>query len=927
MDETSTSGRDNHFETRQMSQSARASENLPRTPRWSDYEDDPNWVPESFEFITSSSHVITSNAELKSPPREPISTNEQACSGPTDTLERTSGKALLNEQEQSVHCSPAFGVRLEQAQPGMNESGKTDNDVSRVPPNCRLTTDFHHLNRGESDNEDEVHSTWSSSSSDSDDSPTEALSDLTDATSESTASSPTPEPPVPCATAPPRPTRRTLQPSSPSLPETGGTTANLAAVVPPTGPFRPPAGSDFPQLAAAAAQAARGWGAALNGAQAGLLRRLGSVQDRGRRARERGGADAFRRAVWAREDTGRPALASPFGPAWDRPEERMRREMGRRFQAEFELGRAAEREREMVEALELVAFRIENASGDLEAKIVYSEFHGKVKEKELDLVKKEVVKRVTEFKEKAKADKKELELQLEHVTSLNVMLEDQVQSLSAKNEKLSNQRQELEAERATWFEIFDFWGTSRERRRKSDGEILTDRQKIETLNVRLQTCSEKLKEETRSKLQLQDSYNVLDRELSTEKCDTADLLLEAHKLSDELQESKVLIERKENELRSLAAGMNRLAEEKEELSRNLRTIKITFAGWIETDSPIDYISSFFERAELDSAREIAAIFEAENVVLRNTLAAINRKVGHLISPQDVQAIERQYQEQIDSLVNDMVRLQSREKALRNQYEEEVQKNSLRLREAQSVASEAQARNEPLLKQIENLATQVGALEKKLELEKRKAEKLEEKLDPHHHSSFTSAECSRHERNGMLMYYNEQAELLKQVEVLGQKIKELATQTTVDAKRIRQQKERIRGLEDDLIGIRQSQNRSLDAVEEPRKVFKRCGIDKYDEDVQAVVRKQIDIDNEKWAKRAERWEKLLGITIHTNEHGEIRLEASPAFWGRSQQGLLRDKDMLCIEKSEETERKRGEAREEFQRVHQEVTMRLRGSGWR
>jgi len=330
---------------------------------------------------------------------------------------------------------------------------------------------------------------------------------------------------------------------------------------------------------------------------------------------------------------------------------------------------------------------------------------------------------------------------------------------------------------------------------------------------------------------------------------------------------------------------------------------------------------------LDSAREIAAIFEAENVVLRNTLAAINRKVGHLISPQDVQAIERQYQEQIDSLVNDMVRLQSREKALRNQYEEEVQKNSLRLREAQSVASEAQARNEPLLKQIENLATQVGALEKKLELEKRKAEKLEEKLDPHHHSSFTSAECSRHERNGMLMYYNEQAELLKQVEVLGQKIKELATQTTVDAKRIRQQKERIRGFEDDLIGIRQSQNRSLDAVEEPRKVFKRCGIDKYDEDVQAVVRKQIDIDNEKWAKRAERWEKLLGITIHTNEHGEIRLEASPAFWGRSQQGLLRDKDMLCIEKSEETERKRGEAREEFQRVHQEVTMRLRGSGWR
>ena len=928
MDETSTSGRDSHFETCQMSShSARASENLPRTQRWSDYEDDPNWVPESFEFITSSSQVITSNAETKSPSREPIPTNELACSGPADILERPSDKALQSEKEQNVHCGPAFRARLEQDQSGMNESGKKDDDVSQMPPNRLLVTDFHNANRGETYNEDEVHSTWSSSSSDSSSSPTEALSDLTDATSDSTGASPTPEPAAPATTAPPRATRPTLQPASPSVPETGGTTANLAAVVPPPGPFLPPAGSDFPQLASAAAAAARGWGAALNGAQARLLRRLGSVQDRGWRARERGGADAFRRAVWGRGGARRPAMASTLGPAWDKPEERWRREMGRRFRAEFELGRAAEREREMAGVVELVVVRLEAVRGDLERRIASSEFHGKMKETELDLVKKEVVKKFAQFKEKARADNKELELQLEHVTNLNVMLEGQVQSWSAKNEKLSNQCQELETERTTWFEIFDFWGTSRGKRRRSDGEVFTGRQKIDTLERRLQTCSERLKEETMSKLQLEDSYKVLDRELSTEKRDTADLLSEAHKLSDELQECKALIDRKDNELRSLEAGMNRLVEEKQELSHDLRTIKIEFVRWIEADSPIDYISSLFERAELDSAREIAAIFEAENVVLRNAHAAINRKVGHLIPPQDIQAIERQYQGQIDSLMNNIGRLQEKEKALRDKYEEEDQKNALRLREAQTAASEAQARNEPLLKHIENLATQVGTLEKKLELEKRKVEELEERLDPHHDPNFASAECSRHERDEMVMCYNEGAELLEKVEVLGQKIRELETQKTADAKRIEQQKERMRGLEDDLIGIHQSQNRSLDAMEEPRKVFKRCGIDKYDKDVQAAVRKQIDIDNEKWVKRAERWEKLLGITMHTNEDGEIRLEAGTSYWGRSQHDLLRDRDMLCKEKSEETERKRGGARDEFQRAHQEVMMKLRRSEWR
>jgi len=756
MDQVRRSGEDTRLEVSRIPPLAMPPRNIHPTLEWSDYEDDPNWAPESFTF-PSNSGVI-----------------------PRDT-----------------------GPRSEEV-------------VNLIPSKFALFTGFHHLDREDASNNEGPYSTWSPSSSDSDDSsPTSILDAFTDTAPESTEPPLTKEPAVPTTNVTPPAARYMLRPDSLSRLETGGTSANLARAPPQDGPFRPPTGSDFWQLVQQQRHAEQKLAAPLNGAQTMLLRRLGAVQDRERRTRVHGGADEFRRELMARKERVRPIMASGFGPAWDNAEERLWREKSRRFKAEHELHLAMEREKGLAEVVEVLTARLENVLSDVEARIGLAEFNLKVKENELDLLKKAVPKKFAELKEKCKA---------------------------------------MEGQSIKQFE-------------QQLGQV-----------------------------------------------------------TDELRENKLVVESKQNKLQSLALEMKSLVQEKEALSHDLRAIKIEFIRWMEADSPIEYVSALFERAELDSARETAAKFEAENVVLRNAQVAVNKKIEYLVPPQDVQAIERRYQRQIDNLMNDAVTLQEQETAWRVQHEDKVQHGEQRLREAQAAASEAQARNEQRLKHIENLATQVRTLEEKLALEGHKIKKLEEQLDQHDQRGPGPAKRSRCERNETVMHFNEGMELAKEVELLRRDNSVLKTQTTADAKRIKEQRERIRGLEVDLIGINESHTANLEAENEPRKVYMRRGHGKYDSTIDAAVQKQMSIDNEKWAKREERWEKLFGLKMRISEHGHIRLEAGGAYRGHTPQDLQEGRDRFCREKCEETEQKRRDVREEFQRIHEGVTMRLRRSGW-
>lgn len=568
-------------------------------------------------------------------------------------------------------------------------------------------------------------------------------------------------------------------------------------------------------------------------------------------------------------------------------------------------------------------------------KIIFPKRYQEMKDKALakiaDLEQK--LKAKVDNVEAAKAIEK-LEESLQRMKVLNVMLEDNKELLDAKSNELSEKVQELEKKETSWLEIFGLRRMDKTKRRRSEGEIYTRAQEIENLERRLHECSERLKAETKLKLHFKKGYEVLNQELSTEKNDTADLLSETHQLSGELQKSKIQLKEKEEGLQTLAEQVKQLMRAKSSLERDLQTTKLELISWREADSPTHYVGAFFDLAELDSAKMISLELRSENKALRSNFD----KLKHLIPPQQVRMLEEQYNGELDELEYEKNDLRKEAHSLKAHHLDVVSAIKEELDAAHKATAKAEQRNEPLLRQCESLAAQIAELDQRLRAEKAKVAELEDKVDPHYAPGSTPSRLD--EASEWVRLYEEKSALVRQIDDLSAKVAELSRQASRDAKTIRAQDERMRGLEDDVVAAAQElnnrssrSNRLSSQRVRPSRAKARpnpFGNWAFTPDVSlidAALLEQRNADAKAWAELEDRWEVEFGIRTHVGDDGKIWLEAGGAKRRKSVEALKRGRQEAFREKMERAEREKDREREEVERVRRGVKMGARKWGWR
>lgn len=607
------------------------------------------------------------------------------------------------------------------------------------------------------------------------------------------------------------------------------------------------------------------------------------------------------------------------------------------FQLEIERGR---REREIQAK--------EQEIEEVEKELIEKEKEVLVKDKENELFRTHVVPKFESMKKNAqkriaameeqlrekKVDNEEaaatigkLEDDLRLMKELNMALEENKELLDEENNQLSGQVDELEKEKKGWLvslEIFGIRRMNKKKRRRSGGETFTLAEEIENLERRLQLCSEKLDEEKQERLHFKRSIEVLNQELTTEKTDTVDLLAETHQLSSELKESKVLGDKKEKELRLLAAEIQNLIQEKADLEVELEAIKHDSDGRPEADdrhaspltppstSPDPSTSSESTEHDTQMENETIAHLRAENATLRVNLD----KLKHLIPPSDSQT---KYQAEIVALEDLAADLNLKTKSIQSHYDSEVDQISKDLGAARRALDDEKSRHAPLLRQIEDLARQIVDRDERLQEEKKRSAELEDRLDPHYRPGSGPDVRSVYDQAERVRHFNERSALMQEIQELGKENGDLKSQTERDGKTIRSQREQIRGLEDDIVSF-DAERRKLRAANR-RRSGRRSGSRwppriVYDTNaVQKVVREQGNADAEGWGEREKRWEEM-GICTRVGEDGSgVVLE----FTGRARRKSFRSLREGVGEESE------GES--ELERVTRSVRVGVRKWGWR
>jgi DNA repair exonuclease SbcCD ATPase subunit len=718
------------------------------------------------------------------------------------------------------------------------------------------------------------------------------------------------------------------------------------------GPHIPPPGADvaYEQLARLHRLCSNG-DYVMNAAQMMLYKSLKPVQDKQERWRKFSRADSWRFDVLAERklvEGQKGARGEVWGfsrldPRWESLEGRLERERRGHHDTKFALEkvtghlensekmrREAEEKLEwqtkeadfMRAELEMEVWEMQRVLDSKEAETQRLKFELRVKAEEIELVKQKFGEKFQELVDKCKQKvatvNKELQESKQSFGDVEVeQLQEELNQHKAWNsilkldkQEFSGQVGELQGEQRTWFEIFGVHRARRQKRRRSDGEIYTRTQEIESLQCRLMNCSERLCEARSRRSEFKKTYATLQQELSTEKKDNAELLKETQTLRTELKKTREDAEDKETKLKAQTAEMETLVIDKDQLAVNLESFKRKFA-MIQEAAPLETLIDL--RTQIQHEREAKEKIQTENSRLR----AVVGKLGHL-QPQDLTELQEKHRRQLDGFNEKVAELQKQNEKLKHDYQINYSNLHMQLNQVREAKCQAQEANEPLLKHVEELSSEVKDLQEKL----RKTEKdLSDKTD-----QCDALECAPKK---MLEYmqqkwqhYQQRSDLIASINELNSRIKEFEMLEEGYKKRFKRQEERLRGLEDDLLHANAclgNRNEPLKVAKINRKRREMC------KEGQIEVKRQMDIDAMRWAEREERWEQLFELRTRFDEDGNFHLER-----GSEHPSLdtVRRK-MTQIEKQDERKKqreKKDEDERDLERVTAAVSMAVRKWDW-
>ena len=900
-----------------------------QSPRWADYDDnDTGWIPDDVKARIAARANTTTNSNNFD------GSVQQSELAPSSCIEK--GHHDDNETEAPVRPEPSvsrFSALVLRPKPIQSclESNDNSHELGDM-----LFSDFSGIQRPD-DDEVETRSHFSDSSSDEDEPPAEP-------TSISSQKTPSLQQQTPSDASIPSATRPQNKPVEPDLSQPQLSSPVLQPSDAPTeptdekeGPHIPPPSADvaYEQLARLHRQSSTGQ-YAMNAAQMMLYKRLKPVQDKQERGRNFSLADSWRLEALAERESveghegasGEVWGFSRLHPRWETVEGRLEREKRGHHDTRFVLEKvtrdledAKRRRREAEDKLETQANEAEARRVELEMEVGEMQrvldnkdveigrvkFESRIKADEIELMKQKFAEKFQEladkYKEKIATVKRESEASKQSVGDVEVgQLQEELDRLKVWNailttdkQELGNQVGELQDEQKTWLEIFGVHRAQRQKRRRSDGEIYTRTQEIESLQSRLTNCSEKLSEARNWRSEFKKTYATLQQELATEKTDTAELLKETQTLHTELKKTRDDSEEKETRLKALTVETQTLATGKDQLAADLESFKRKFAV-IQDAAPLEKLIDL--QTQLQDERAAKEKLQTENDRLR----AVVGKLGHP-QPQDITELQEKHRQQLDSVNKKAAELEKQNEKLKHDYQSKYASLHMQRNQAREAAWLAQKANGPLLKHVEELSSEVKDLQEKLKAKEDLSDKTEQcDTDPK-----TVLEYLRQEK---WQHYQQRSELIAAINELNSRVKEFETREERYEKRIRRQEERLRGLEDDLLHV----NASLRNDNEPLKVAKitrqRRGLCKVG---RIEIQRQMNIDAMRWAEREERWEQLFGLRTRFDEDGKLRLERGAA---PSSLDTARRK-MTQIEKQMER-KKQGEKIEQEERDLERVT---------
>lgn len=916
-----------------------------QSPRWADYDDnDTDWIPEEVKARALARGDAATNSQTF---ERSLQQSEEA----SRTAEHADNSETIRsvEPEQSLGSIPNVVLSPDPIGSWLTNDGAAPEQPSSNESTDILFSDFASIQLP-NDDEVETRSYFSDSSSSDEDEPPAEIS------SNSTSTQKPPEQQRWHYTTPSNPTttssaRPQMQPAELGL-------TKYQTTPPPTlpfpdlptepenqteGPHIPPPGADvaYEQLARLHRLSSEGH-YAMNAAQLMLYKRLKPVQDKAERGRHFVRADSWRWKIMAEQERAEVWGFSRLGPRWESMEGRLERERRGHHDARFVLGKVvgdlAEAERGRREAEERLEREVREAEvrrvgfemevGEMRRVLESSkeemelvEFELRVKRDEVELMKRKFGERYQELVDKCKqrvaAVEKDLQESKQGVDEVEVKKLQELDQFKAWNamltvdkEELRDQVQELHSEHTSWLEIFGFHGAQKQRRRRSDGEIYTRTQEIESLQGRLTNCSEKLSEAWSWHSKFKNTYAALQQELITEKEDTTKLLNKNQKLITELKKAREDVEEKETRPKGLTADMQSLVIGKGQLAADLETFKEKFVK-IQGAAPLETLIDL--ETQLQDERTAKEKLQIEIDRLR----AVVHKLGHL-QPQDITDLHEEHRRQLDGADKKVVELQKQNDKLKHDYQTNYANLHAELNQAREAAWHAQHANEPLLKHVEELSSEVKDLHEKL---RKVEEDLGDKTDPCDAMGYDRKEGLEYLQQERLQHYQQRSELIASINELNSRVKELEMREGEDKKRIRRQEERIRGLEDDLLYA----NASLRSDSEPLKVVKVARKRReLGKEGQAEIQRQMNIDAVRWAEREDRWEQLFGLRTRFDEDGKLHLER-----GSSHPSLetVRRKTTQMERVKERRRKERMEQGEsELERVTARVRMGVRKWEW-
>lgn len=914
-----------------------------QSSRWADYDDnDTDWIPDDIKARISARANRTTNSNHF---EGSVQQSEPARSSSSEKIhfgnDETEAPAEL---EPIASGFSSLVLRPKPIQPWL-ESSDDSNELTNI-----LFSDFAGFQQRDGD-EVEIRSHFSDSSSDEDEPPTEPTSLSAHKTSSLQQQTPS-DTSISSAT---RQQDKSIkldltqpQASSPS-PVLQSSEPSAESTSEEEGPHIPPPGADvaYEQLARLHRLSSNGE-YDMNTAQMMLYKRLKPVQDKEERVRIFSRADSWRFEVLAerklvenqKDARGELWGFSRFDPRWESLEGRLERERKRHHDTRFVLEKVTchleeakrrRREAEMklerqVKEAEVRKIEFEMEVGEMQTVLDSKEeetrrlkFDLRVKADEIELIKQKYGEKfqalVDKCKEKVAKVEKEFQESKQSLGDVDVeQLQKELDQLKAWNailmmdkQELSGQVGELQGEQRTLFEIFGVDRAQRQKRRRSDGEIYTRTQEIESLQRRLTNCSERLSESTSWRIEFKKTYAALQQELSTEKKDTVELLKETQTLRAELKKTKEDAEEKETRLKTQTTEMQTLAIGKDQLAASLENFKRKFAI-IQEAAPLETLIDL--QTQLQDEREAKKNIQTEN----NRLRAVVGKLGHL-QPQNVTELQESQKRQLDEVNKNVAELRKQNEKLKHDYQINYADLHMQLNQAREAARQAQEANEPLLNHIEELSSEVNDLQEKL----RKAKKdLSDKIDQCDAFGYDPKKMLENVQQEKWQHYQQRSELIATINELNSRVKEFEMREEGYKKRVRRQEERLRGLEDDLIHV----NTSLRSGNEPLKVAKitrkRRELCK---EGQTEIQRQMNIDAMRWVEREERWEQIFGLTTRFDEDGNLHLERGS---GHPSFDTVRRK-MTQLEKQNERKKqseKMEQDERDLKRVTAAVTMAVR-----